>query len=156
MVFDFNAWNLKWAACKTGDPMKKYYWEKLKEAQEEFDEDWRTFIECYNDPTHVMRINEKFLDEKIEEILTKECCMPSPFGRYLIRRYPHYRNTIMKIREKQWNNGMLSSVNAVGLKPLLASVRTEKDEKRLLLFEVAEFTFTYPEYEDLFIEEIVE
>ena len=33
MVFDFNAWNRKWRDCKTGDSMKKYYWEKLQQAK---------------------------------------------------------------------------------------------------------------------------
>ena len=69
MVFDFNAWNKKWVACKTGTPMKKYYWEKLKEAQEDFKDDWRMFLEAYNDPTHKMRINYDFLTEKLDEIL---------------------------------------------------------------------------------------
>ena len=156
MVFDFNAWNLKVTACELGDPNLEYYDEKLREAREDFEDDWRMFLESYNDPTHILRINGEFLDEKIEEILTKECCMPSPFGRYLIRRYPHYRESIMEIREKQWKNGMLSSVNATGLKPLMANTIYEEDKKRLLLFEVWEFTLTYPEYEDLFIEEIIE
>ncbi|RAP52701.1 MAG: hypothetical protein BZ138_02545 [Methanosphaera sp. rholeuAM270] len=156
MGFDFNAWNKKWVSCKTGDPMKKYYWKKLEEAREDFMDDKRMFNEAYHDPTHIMRINDKFLDETIGEILTKEFCIPSPLSRYLIKRYPHYREDIMKIRESQWENGMLSSVNATGLKPMLANARTKEDEKRLLLFEVFEFSLTYPEYEDVFIEEIVE
>ena len=71
MVFDFNAWNLKWRDSNNHEEME-YYWNKLQEAKEDFKDDWRMFLESYNDPTHILRINYEFLDEKIEEILEKK------------------------------------------------------------------------------------
>lgn len=154
MVFDFNAWNLKWRDCKTGTAMKKYYWEKLEEAREEFKDDWRMFLESYNDPTHILRINEEFLDEKIEEILENKLYLGYEFQFYLQNKYPQYDGKIMQNRKNQ--REIRSSVLACGLKPLMANAVYEEDEKQLLFFEVWEFTLTYPEYKDLFIEEIVE
>ena len=156
MVFDFNAWNLKWRDCKTGTSMKKYYWEKLEEARENFDDDWRMFLESYNDPTHILRINEEFLDEKIEEILERNVYLPSDFRVYLYNRYPQLEKKLDLNRDTQIGSERNSSVLACGLKPLMANTIYKEDEKRLLLFEVWEFTLTYPEYEDLFIEEIIE
>lgn len=153
MVFDFNAWNLKWADCKTGEPMKKYYWEKLEEAREDFRDDWRTFLECYNDPNHILRINDEFLDEKIEEILEKKLYLGYEFQFYIQDKYPQYNDEIMQNRTNQ--RELRSSVLACGLKPLIANAIYEEDKKQLLLFEVVEFTLTYPEYEELLIEEII-
>ena len=156
MVFDFNAWNKKWVACKTGTPMKKYYWEKLKEAQEDFKDDWRMFLEAYNDPTHKMRINYDFLTEKLDEILERDVYIPSDFRCHLYDMYPQREKELHKNGANQIGSERNSSVLACGLKPLMANTIYEEDEKRLLLFEVWEFTLTYPEYEDLFIEEIIE
>ena len=155
MVFDFNAWNRKIKEAKNPEEIV-YYDKKLKEAQEEFDEDWRTFIECYNDPTHVMRINYDFLTEKLDEILERDVYIPSDFRSYLYKKFPQHKKELDKNRDTQIGSERNSSVLACGLKPLYANAIYEEDKKRLLLFEVWEFTLTYPEYEDLFIEEIIE
>lgn len=154
MVFDFNAWNLKVTACELGDPNLEYYDEKLREAREDFEDDWRMFLESYNDPTHKMRINDEFLDEKIDEILEKKLYLGYEFQFYLQDKYPQDYDRIMQNRKNQ--REIRSSVLACGLKQLIANTVYEEDKKRLLLFEVWEFTLTYPEYEDLFIEEIIE
>lgn len=154
MVFDFNAWNLKWRDSNNHEEME-YYWNKLQEAKEDFKDDWRMFLESYNDPTHILRINYEFLDEKIEEILEKKLFIPPEFRYLLFDRYPKLEENLFENRRYNSNNNYISSVNAIGLKPLRANAIYKEDEKRLLLFEVAEFTFTYPEYEDLFIEEII-
>ena len=157
MVFDFNCWNRKWANCEPGDSNLEYYWEKLQQAKNDFSDDWMTFLECYNDPTHVMRINDEFLDEKIEEIIEKKLFIPTGgFNSYLFDRYPQYKKDIQKVILDQWKNGMQGSVDATGLKQLYANVRTKEDKTQLLLFEVVEFALTYPEYEDIFIEEFIE
>lgn len=135
--------------------MLDYYWEKLQQVKNDFSDDWMTFLECYNDPTHVMRINDEFLDEKIEEIIEKKLFIPTGgFNSYLFDRYPQYNDKIMQNRKNQ--RELHSSVLASGLKPLIASTYSNEDKTQLLLFEVAEFALTYPEYEDVFIEEIVE
>jgi len=156
MVFDFNAWNLKVTACELGDPNLEYYDEKLREAREDFEDDWRMFLEAYNDPTHILRINNEFLDEKIEEILEKKLFIPPEFRYLLFDKYPKLEEKLFENRRYSSNNNYISSVNAIGLKPLRANAIYKEDEKRLLLFEVWEFTLTYHEYEDLFIEEIIE
>lgn len=156
MVFDFNCWNRKWHDSDSPEE-REFYWNKLQKVKKDFSDDWKMFLECYNDPTHIMRINDEFLDEKIEEIIEKKLFIPTgEFDLYLFDRYPQYKKDIQKVIRDQWKNGMQGSVDATGLKPLYANVRTKEDEKRLLLFEVAEFALTYPEYEDVFIEEIVE
>ena len=70
--------------------------------------------------------------------------------------YPQREKELHKNGANQIGSERNSSVLACGLKPLMANTIYEEDEKRLLLFEVWEFTLTYPEYEDLFIEEIIE
>ena len=156
MVFDFNAWNLKVTACELGDPNLEYYDEKLREAREDFEDDWRMFLESYNDPTHKMRINYDFLTEKLDEILGRDVYIPSDFRCHLYDMYPQREKELDENRDNQIGSERNSSVLACGLKPLMANTIYKEDEKRLLLFEVWEFTLTYPEYEDLFIEEIVE
>ena len=153
MVFDFNAWNLKVTACELGDPNLEYYDEKLREAREDFEDDWRMFLESYNDPTHKMRINYDFLTEKLDEILERDVYIPSDFRCHLYDMYPQREKELDENRDYQIGSERNSSVLACGLKPLMANTIYEEDEKRLLLFEVWEFTLTYPQFSDLFVEE---
>lgn len=155
MVFDFNAWNLKWRDSDNPEE-REFYWNKLQKVKKDFSDDWRMFLECYNDPTHIMRINDEFLDEKIEEILAKDLYLPSDFRCYLYDRYPQLEKKLRENGANQIGSERNSSVLASGLKPLIASTYYDEDKTQLLLFEVAEFALTYPEYEDVFIEEIVE
>ncbi len=129
MVFDFNAWNLKVTACELGDPNLEYYDEKLREAREDFEDDWRMFLESYNDPTHKMRINYDFLTEKLDDILERDVYIPSDFRCHLYDMYPQREKELDENRDNQIGSERNSSVLACGLKPLKANTIYEEDKK---------------------------
>ena len=154
MVFDLNCWFDK--AYGTDDMLlEKKYFELNTLAKNNFLEEHEMFKTRYLDSRRKFSINEEYLDTIYLSLLNGKVYVPPRLLRHIVKKYNLTTETLKDMRELYSQKGWTRSVNGGGLRSVFKQYSNPFNSTQLLMFEVWEFTLTYPEYSDLFVEEWV-
>ncbi len=157
MAFDLNGWSDK--AKNTADPIeRKKYFQLWRKANENLENEHKQFKNKYQNSNYNCNINKQYLNHILPELLLNgNIFIPPAMRTYLVEEYNEEKDRIFALKKLYLDNGMTRSVGH-GLKAIESGYGYPgafHHDHELLMFEVFEFTLTYPEYGDLFVEEWV-
>lgn len=149
MVYDLNAY---YDQVKNSSNAEKrhYFHDKLVDAKYEFLHEWREFMLTYDQEGYSCKINVDYLKEIQSTLLSGELYVPRSMLEYMkdeLGIEVDIFNLTKIYRKKKWQQSVWSTGGKI------INPRYGPGNTKFLLFEVYEFTLTYPQYKDLFIEE---
>lgn len=152
MAFDLNCWHDK--AYHTDDnALKQKYFGLYNLTKKKFLEEHNMFKDKYIDSRRKCSVNEEYLQKIYPSLLTGEVYIPPTLLNYIINKFNLDSKILRDLRELYYQKGWTRSVG--GLRIIHHQYSNPFNSEQLLMFEVWEFTLTYPEYGDLFVEEWV-
>lgn len=147
MVFDLNCWHDK--AYNTDDRrLRQKYFELANITKENLLNEHELFKNM--DKSRKCHINEKYLDEIYTFLLTGEIYVPPTLLLYIINKYDLPNGTYKKLIDLFFEKGWTRSIGIAAR--IIHSQYSTLYAPQLLMFEVWEFTLTYPEFKELFVE----
>lgn len=153
MSFDLNGWYDE-ARSTDNSSDRNIYFQLGRKAKEELFEEYNQFRKLFNNPQYQCNINKEYLTQILPQLLNGKVYVPTTLLLYINNHYDLSENPYVKLKEIYLDNGWTRSVLSSGLK-LIRYKYNNLHNPELLMFEVWEFTLTYPEYSELFVEEWV-